>query len=361
MKKEMFVITLTEDGSRNVFKSLRAGFKFLSSEKNLCQDSNFGWKQQQELKELKAKGLIEYGLEEVDIDEETSVKLDSSVKAMVKREVEKVLMEKGTRKIEISFNKTKTTLDGPNHYQFEKVLRSLAARTNVLLVGAAGSGKSTLASKAAKALGLKFYSMSVGIQTSKTEFQGYMDANGKYVTTNFRKAWESGGVFLIDEIDAGNPGVMTIINGALANGIYGFPDDMVEKHPDFLCVAAANTWGKGADRMYVGRNQLDAATLDRFTKIYVDYDENMEEMLACSKAWFRTVQSVRKAVYDKKLRVLVSPRVTYDGGALLQQGFNFWEVLEMKVFNGIADDELTTILNTTGMSKDILSKRTLTN
>jgi hypothetical protein len=44
--------------------------------------------------------------------------------------------------------------------------------------------------------------------------------------------------------------------------------------------AAANTYGTGADALYVGRNQLDAATLDRFYVVEMDYDRKLEAKLA---------------------------------------------------------------------------------
>ena len=47
----------------------------------------------------------------------------------------------------------------------------------------------------AKALGLAFYFISVGLQTSKSDLVGYMSATGAYVTTHLRQAYEFGGVF----------------------------------------------------------------------------------------------------------------------------------------------------------------------
>ena len=108
---------------------------------------------------------------------------------------------------------------------------------------------------------------------------GYMDATGDYVRTAFRNAFEHGGVFLFDEVDNGNANALGVVNSALANGSMAFPDGMVKRHPDFLCVASANTYGRGADRQYVGRQALDAAFMDRFEVIHVDYDEALEEAL----------------------------------------------------------------------------------
>ena len=78
----------------------------------------------------------------------------------------------------------------------------------------------------------------------------------------------NGGVFLFDEIDAADANVLLVVNSALANGRMSVPSrhdqPVAKKHSEFVCIAAANTFGRGADRVYVGRNELDEATLDRF-------------------------------------------------------------------------------------------------
>jgi cobaltochelatase CobS len=40
-------------------------------------------------------------------------------------------------------------------------------------------------------------------------------------------------------------------------------------------VATANTFGTGADRVYVGSLQIDGATLDRFAFLEWPYDEGL--------------------------------------------------------------------------------------
>lgn len=268
-----------------------------------------------------------------------TVEFSEEVKNYITEEVKKLATDLPAKEIVVNFNNKKTKIEGLQHYAFETVLKCIAARTNVMLVGPAGSGKSTVVENAAKALGLNFYAMSVGLQTSKVEFMGYMNATGEYVKTHFRDAYEKGGVFLIDEIDAGNPGIMTTINAALANGVCAFPDAMVKKHENFVCIAAANTFGKGADRMYVGRNQLDAATLDRFVKMNFDYDENLERQLATNKDWCSLIQKIRAVVAEKKLRIVVSPRATLNGCQLLAAGLTKEQALDLVLFYGCSIDE----------------------
>lgn len=228
---------------------------------------------------------------------------------------------------------------GVQHKNFPMLVQVLSQRINCLMVGQAGSGKTMGAEKAAEALGLKYYTISVGAQTTKTEFFGYMDATGKYVRTLFREAFEFGGVFLLDEMDAGNANVIVSINQALANGITAFPDGMVPKHPDFILVATANTWGNGTSREYVGRNQLDASTLDRFAFIEWSYDEDLEEALVENKKWLREVRRVRQIVADKKIRQVISPRASITGSKLLAAGLEWNAVKEMVLLKSMNESE----------------------
>ena len=258
---------------------------------------------------------------------------------------------------------------GVQHSSFEALLKIVAQRVNVWLPGPAGSGKTSAAHAVAEALTLPFYAVSVGPQTSQSQLLGYYDANGKYVTTQLRQAYEHGGVFLLDEVDAGSPAVLVTINALLANGHASFPDAVVERHKDFVLIAAGNTYGQGADRQYVGRQQLDAATLDRFAVLDWEYDPTLEahyaglpldvfDGLPKAKAWkflatgdaenvqarseeyAREAVKVRRAVagFGKGLRLLVGPRSTYTGLALIRAGFKVQDVLELVVWKGCDKD-----------------------
>lgn len=225
------------------------------------------------------------------------------------------------------------------HFQFKILLELIKARVNALLVGPAGSGKTTAAEHVADRLGKKYFSISVGQQTTKTEFFGYMDATGKYVRTLFREAYENGGVFLIDEMDAGNANVLTAMNQALANEQCAFPDGMVRKHVDFTIVASANTYGTGANREYVGRTQLDAATLDRFAVVEWNYDEKIENKFTANKTWLNFVKSCRSNANRNKIRTVVSPRASFSGDKLLAAGMEWGQVVNMLIKKGLNDTE----------------------
>lgn len=244
-------------------------------------------------------------------------------------------------------------IEGIQHEVFPTVLVGINEAEPLWLVGPAGTGKSTLAEQASQALGLDFSSKSCSSQTTEVTLLGYMNANGNYVTTEFRKRYELGGVFLLDEVDNGNPNVLTVLNSALSNGFMSFPDGMVARHKDFVLVATANTFGNGATADYVGRNPIDKAFLDRFTFIEVNIDLKVEEaMLASvvglhssvSDRWLETVRKCRANAETYGLKVVVSPRATVKGAKWLRNGVDFTKVIDMTLVKGLKADQSAKLL-----------------
>lgn len=223
-----------------------------------------------------------------------------------------------TRTVVVRDNVTRT-VEGTTHERLADVTTFLSAGLHVMLVGPAGTGKSTIAHQAAEALGLPSYSISLNPQLPASRLEGYMTATGEYVRTLFREAYENGGVFHFDEVDNSHPGVLATVNGALANGTMAFPDGMIKRHDDFRCVASANTYGKGATRQYVGRQAIDAATLDRFAVLTIDIDEALEDSMCVSTGLDRAtvdkvlayVRRLRRRAQVDGLPVILSPRATH--------------------------------------------------
>lgn len=243
-------------------------------------------------------------------------------------------------KIELKvLDTTKLLSDTARHNLFPDILQSVHAGIPAALVGPAGSGKSTVCEQAAEALGLKFY-----LQNSVSgthEVAGYLDAHGNYHTTTFRMAFEFGGFMFIDEVDTSDAGALKWLNTAIANGYAMFPDkaDPVLRHKDFRVVIAANTYGTGADRLYVGANQLDASTLDRFVFFDFAYDEKLEMGLTDNHVWTSRVQRLRKAALEERARIVISPRATIYGAKLLAAGWQQSVVEDRVIWKGI-DPEL---------------------
>lgn len=252
------------------------------------------------------------------------------------------------------------------HHKQPLLAAGVAAGVNMMIVGPAGSGKTTAAKICADMLGLDFYG--TGAINSEYKLTGFIDAQGRIVNTAFRKAFEYGGLFLFDEIDASLPGAVLPFNAALANDWMDFPDANVKRHPNFRVIAGANTFGTGADRQYVGRNQLDAASLDRFAMLDWGYDEALEAALvgapvppsapaprsiapldadqlqAKAASWFARVLAARKAVSDLKVRHVVSPRATQSGVALLGAGWSWSEVEEAVLWKGLDADTKSKVI-----------------
>lgn len=229
----------------------------------------------------------------------------------------------------------------PKHEAFPEVLDAVDAGLNVLIVGPAGSGKTHLAAQVADALNLRHHF--TGAVESKYELLGFQDAQGRTVRKTYREAYEHGGVFLFDEIDASAPGSLLSFNAGLANGHQDFPDCVVERHPDFRAIASANTYGRGQDRLYVGRNQLDAASLDRFVVLPIDYDAKMERALFGDTPWVSRVHSVRAAVATLKVRHVVSMRAIQQGAALLARGWKQDRVEAACLWKGLDADTVAKI------------------
>lgn len=230
-------------------------------------------------------------------------------------------------------------LPAMRHPLCDELLQYVAQNIPVYIVGPAGSGKTTAAHQTATALGLPYYLQ--GAMSGSHEILGFVDAHSRYQTTPWRQAYEFGGVMLLDEIDASDPAALLAANAGISNGHMSFPDraEPVARHPDFRLIAAANTFGNGANRQYVGRSQLDGATLDRFAFIDWHYDETLERRIACNDDLTSFVQSVRKAVAKNNIRHIVSPRASIMGAKMLAAGMARQRVESAFIWKGLSDSD----------------------
>lgn len=245
------------------------------------------------------------------------------------------------RRLEIANgDKPSIILDGPSHYATARAIRAAARNHPLMMVGPAGCGKTTIGASVAKALQLPFYITST--INDEHQLTGYKDGQGVYHRTPFRNAYEFGGVWVADEIDAWDASALLAANSAIANGFASFPDspEPLARHPSFRIIATANTFGNGADRVYVGRTELDAASTDRFAMMNVDYDLTLERMFANgNQFWLNRVWETRKAVQDKRIRHVVSSRAIIMGSAALADGDPLNEVEEMYLFKGMSQND----------------------
>jgi MoxR-like ATPase len=258
---------------------------------------------------------------------------------------------------------------GHAHPVFQKVLRLCRAGVNVMLVGPAGCGKTYLAEQVATALGKTFGSISGSSGVSESQLTGRLLPTGEggrfeYTPSVFVKEYESGGAFLFDEIDAFDPNVLLVANQALANGGFhvesraaaGLPT-YVRRGEGSVLIGSANTYGTGADMLYVGRNGLDAASADRWYMVAMTYDPVFEASLiglprphvtpwipapAPTDAEVRSlgewVLSVREKASAAKLRRVVSTRAVQKAIAARRAGVPTEEI-KVDLLAGWSRDE----------------------
>ena len=193
------------------------------------------------------------------------------------------------------------------HEKFAEIRTLVEGDVPVLLVGPTGSGKGFTANQVADSLGLAFGKVDGGV-SDKFEITGYNDANGKYVESEFHRIFTKGGVFCIDEMDASDPLALKVVNDAMANRKMAFPCGIKDANSDFRSISTANTYGTGGDSVYVGTNQLDASSLDRFYQIWFDYSKQVEESLCPDKKLLEFLWATRQAAMDNKVQLIICTR-----------------------------------------------------
>ena len=282
--------------------------------------------------------------------------IDKIAKAAISRELNQYRPVKLVNK---TIDKEVTLNDEVYLKEFERLLQLATMRKNIMMVGPAGCGKTHAAEQIFCALvkagnlpkaSQRFHSVSCTEGMSESQVSGWLlpvGAGGKfeYVPVGFVECYEKGGVFLIDEIDSGDPNVLTFLNKALANDAIEIPqrhkEPIVKKHKDFICIAAANTFGTGGDAAYVGRNQLDAATLDRFKcgMVYVDYSDMIEAKLVDPEIlqWGRVI---RRKIQANKLTRIMSTRVMRDFTEMKQAYDWDMNTIQQQFFTGWSNDEI---------------------
>lgn len=243
-------------------------------------------------------------------------------------------------------------IDGA-HKMFELVLKRLVNQPvsgrYPYLIGPAGSGKSTIGYQCATALGVSFTSQSMTCVPQDHILSGYMDANGQYVESAMYRTAKDGGLCLFDEMDAAYPSTLVMLNDALASRRFTFPNgETVHFHPDAYFISAGNTIGLGADGLYQ-RNVLDGATLNRFSKVIVDYDLDVERAMMLSTGCAASVvdritanvAAARQVMNDQSLNIILSPRDSRAVAAAVTFGDTWEDAWDIEFLNGLDKDTRT--------------------
>lgn len=221
--------------------------------------------------------------------------------------------------VEVSGERRKLSRSAPSYLGHMILNAKLGIST--LLVGPAGCGKTVAAELLAESLGLSFGQVCFSAGASETWLFGRQTPNG-FVEGEFSRMYREGGVFLLDEIDAADANMLLALNTALANGVLFNPisGQSHKRHASFIVVAAANTGCLGGSMVYVGRNRLDGASIDRFFPIEVDYCEKIEEQICPDEALRLVYQNARLKLRELKSPQIMSTRRLGYAYALAQNG-----------------------------------------
>jgi MoxR-like ATPase len=292
---------------------------------------------------------------------------EERTKRIARASVEQFFDEMKPERIEIQRQDgTVFEIEETVHPSFRKVMDLAKMRKNIVLIGPAGSGKSYLARQVAYAIfgpadtwanpteKIGMISCSGGM--SEGHFIGRLlpvGEGGKFETVmaDFRRCFQFGGVFLMDEMDAADDNVLLVMNDAIANGKLVLINDVgcptIDKHPDFIFIGAANTYGRGADRMYCGRNALDEAFLDRFRigQVEIDYSEEVDKALCPDDALRHRLQTYRRRVNENRLERIVSTRFLKDAYEMkVGAGWSDADI-DGQLFMGWREDEIALVKN----------------
>lgn len=219
-------------------------------------------------------------------------------------------------------------------------------RLNLMLVGPAGTGKTTLAEQIAESYGVPFCTVNGSAGLTEGKLIGTMTPNlatGEmiYRPSELVRCYRDGGVFLMDEIDANDENVMLSVNNLIDATKWQAPNgEWIPRHPDFFLISAANTFGLGANRLYSGRTQLDAAFLDRWFQVEVAYDVELEKVLCATSEIVRRIHAARDVLASRpQIRRWLTLRGILTADALVcQAGYTVQSALTAITQAWTADD-----------------------
>ena len=216
---------------------------------------------------------------------------------------------------------------------------------NFLFIGPSGSGKTTLARQIAMALALPYGILPWSGDTTPGAVLGRPSGDGQsFFMSPWLKLYSQASVFLHDELDAADPNVPICMNAAIENGEVFLPSGHIIRHPMHIVLANGNTWGIGADMLYCGRNQLDAAVKDRFVGgcFICDYDSDLEAHLVPEQEYREAFWQIRAKIFEHKLRRVWGTRALCRGALFIRDGKDLTYTFR-RLTVGFSPDELSKI------------------
>jgi hypothetical protein len=245
-----------------------------------------------------------------------------------------------------------------------EIVNDLYVGNNVYLYGVAGTGKSYLAANIAKYLGIRLYELNCSQWTSPIQLIGGQTING-YEQGMVIKAWQNGGMLLLDELPKLDPNTAGLLNPALAKSAdkvkvcnitkeaydklkakmgtdktasielvkkdgeyfrYDYPTivdgkgEQIRKSDTFFVIATGNTNLKDTGSNYSGNNRQDYSLVDRFAGSFyqINYDVALEKSLIYPKV-YSISNIIRDYLNDKKAAESISLRTMLNFNRIYEQ------------------------------------------
>lgn len=232
---------------------------------------------------------------------------------------------------------------------------------NVLFIGETGTGKTALIRYFCHKYKIPYYRVVMNGGTTVEDIIGQqvMDENGKF-KFEFQvliKFMQKGGVFVFDEINAGQKDILHVLNSitdyerkAIVTQHKG---EVIQAVSNFLVVACMNP------PQEYDLQEMSKSLKSRFTPYSFDYDDAVDKVvLGNDESLLNFAKAVRTARLNGQIETPLSTRdlVQFQ---MLRDGLNFGVAKEMLVskFHNGERQVVQTMIETTMEKSDILNKR----
>lgn len=239
------------------------------------------------------------------------------------------------------------------------ISRNIIKRKNTLLVGPTGTGKTELVMEVAKRLGMEcaVYDMGAMLDPLTDLIGAHRLVNGesKFDLAKFVSDIQKPGVILLDELSRAPLIALNILFPCLDSRrelrldiADSSMDRVVKVHPDCVFVATANI---GAE--YCGAQEIDAALMNRFLPLRLDYmPRPVEAKVLAKRAGVsdniarqiaEIAGDIREAEKNGSITMSISTRETIAIAEMVGDGFSLNDAVQLVLLNKCNEDDAVSV------------------